>query len=167
MAPPAEADVQPRARTQWPLGVFIGIVWACWDLTAKALLEDRLMYGSDHRQVLTPWLDLRLSYDAAVWPAASLLGSAAATVTLLLLLVRIRRASSAVAISLGLGGFLGDLLDQLPDRTLTHFIALHPFGFAIPPFNFSEVGIGAFGVFAAVEMLRRLARSPADRAFKP
>ena len=74
---------------------------------------------------------------------------------LLALLFRIRRSVAAFAVGLGMGGFLGDLIDQIPDGRLTQFIAFQPFGLGLPPFNFSEVGIGALVLYAAWAGLRR------------
>ncbi len=156
MAERAETGGRIRAYTQWPLGIVIASMWTGWDLAAKAWLEVRLRDAPDHRLPLTPGLDLRLVYDQSPWPTAALLGSALAAILLLALLFRIRRTAPAVAVALGFAGFLGDLLDQLPDRQLTHFIAFRPFGLNVPCFNFSEVGIGALALYAAWTGFRRL-----------
>ncbi len=143
---------------QWPLGIFIAIVWICWDLTAKAEIEDFLAESPGHRQELLPALDLSLSYDQAPWPTGALFASLLAATALLVLLFRIRRTLPAVAISLGLGGFLGDLLDQLPDQQLTHFIVFRPFGIIVPSFNFSELGIAVCGLFLGSKGLQWVVR---------
>lgn len=153
-----------RAPRQWPLGVFIAVIWVCWDMTAKALLENRLVAGPEHVRELTPGLDLLLSYDRPIWPIGSLIGTAAACVVLFLLLFKVRRALLAIGISAGLGGFLGDLIDQWPDQQLTHFLRIHPAGVAMPAFNFSEVGITICALVLTWETLawfsrRRLGRS--------
>lgn len=71
---------------------------------------------------------------------------------------------AAVALGLGMGGFLGDLIDQLPDGRLTQFIVFQPFGLGLSPFNFSEVGIGALVLYAAWTALRRLRGDRSARA---
>lgn len=125
---PHEAETAPPRRppAQWPLGVFIAIIWFCWDLTAKVEIEDLLAESPGHRLELTPLLDLSLLYDQAPWPAGALLFSILAAATLVLCLLNTRRTPSAIAVSLGLGGFLGDPLDQLPDQRLTHSIEFRP-----------------------------------------
>lgn len=151
-----------RELGQWPLGIIIATLWIGWDFTAKALVEQRLLYAPALRQTFMPGLDLQLVYDRPPWPIAAMLVSAVAAIVLLLLLFRIRRTAPAVAVALGLGGFLGDLLDQLPDQRLTHFIMLHPFELSFPCFNFSEFGIGALVAYAAIRLVARLARRRAD-----
>lgn len=164
MAERTQSGGRTRADTQWPLGIIIASIWTGWDLAAKAFVEERLRSAPDNRLSLMPGVDLRLVYDQPPWPTAALAGSALAAIILLALLFRIRGTAPGVAVALGFAGFLGDLIDQLPDGKLTHFLTFQPFGLSVPCFNFSEVGIGALVVYAATRMVVRLAHGPRPAA---
>jgi lipoprotein signal peptidase len=164
MAANSNPSAGRRGPRQWPLGIFIAVVWVCWDLTAKLLLETRLVPGTEHRRELAAGLDLILSYDRPIWPIGSLLGSAVATVALLLMLIAVRRTLPAIGLSVGLGGFLGDLIDQWPDQELTHFLVFHHFGPTTLAFNFSEVGIGVCALIMVWEALAWAVRRAHRRA---